>query len=117
MALIPSFRGGPFNGWIKNIYGDAGTTPTFMIIAQKLDEMKHEGIRSLLESFPNRTVVIGVVTGDDIVIVEGMHRCSAIALAAAEGKTVETKLLIALGSELPGDLSVVGGHQKGESPT
>ena len=111
---VPSFCGGPFNGWIENVYGDAGNTPTFEIIAQKLDEMKHEGVRSLLDSFPNRTTVIGVMRGDDIVIVEGMHRCAAIALAAAEGITVETELQLALGSELPGELPIVGGQHKGE---
>ncbi len=116
MRAVPKFRGGPFHSWIENIYGDAGSTPTFDVIAARLAGMKHGGVRKLTDSFPKETVITGVLTDDGIVVIEGTHRCAAIALAVAEGWMIETDLKIALGSKLPGPLPIVGGHRKGEPP-
>lgn len=116
LATVPNFRGGPFRAWVDNIYGDLGLTPTFAAIVPKLDDLKGGGARAILNSFPRQTTVIGVEYQGDVVIVEGMHRCSAIAIAAAERRPVETEFYLALGSELPGDLPALGGFRKDGTP-
>lgn len=117
LSAVPTFHGGPFRAWVEQFYGDAGTTPTFSVIAQRVAEKKNGRVEALLKDFPERTVVTGIETEQGIVIVEGTHRCAAIARAAAERRPIEMELLLALGSALPGPLPIVGGHRKGESPT
>lgn len=116
MVSVPKFHGGPFRGWIEKIYGDAGPTPTFEEVAKRPAAQENGRVLSLLESFPAETTITGVRTPQGIVVLEGTHRCAAIALAKAGGKTIRTDLTIALGSALPGDLPIVGGHRKGEPP-
>lgn len=117
MRSVPTFHGGPFRAWVEQIYGDAGISPTFDVIAERLSGQKNSRVLSLVEDFPKRTTIIGVLTENGVVVIEGTHRCAALALAAKEGKTIETDMTIALGSGLPGDLAIIGGHRKGESPT
>lgn len=116
MADVPRFHGGPFKGWIERTYGDAGPTPEFRVIAERLTEYQNGYVEKLMASFPPATTVIGVATDHGIVVVEGTHRCCAIAKAAAEGRKIETDLHIALGGYLPGGLPVIGKFRKGESP-
>lgn len=113
---VPRFRGGPFKGWIERTYGDAGAMPQFRVIAERLTDIQRGYVRKLMADFPNETTVIGVRTDDGIVIIEGTHRCCAIAKAASEGAAIETDLHIALGSCLPGGLPIVGKFRKGEPP-
>lgn len=117
---MPTFRGGPFRAWIEQIYGDAGPTPPFLEVAKRLSGMKNGRVLSLLESFPKETTITGVLTDADVIILEGMHRCAALAMAAAQGKAIATDLTIALGGALPDDAArfakAIGGHRKGEPP-
>lgn len=120
--MVPAFRGGPFRAWVEQIYSDAGFTPLFAEIAKRLVGQKNGRVEEIRASFsekPQRTIITGILTDPGIVIMEGMHRCAAIALAAADGTPMEIELLIALGGSLPGDAellaSKIGGHRKGES--
>lgn len=115
-ASVPAFRGGPFLGWIEHAYAEGERTPTFARIAERRQGIKNERVLSLLAAFPAKTILTGVRTDEGVVILEGMHRCAALAVAAAQGRPIETELTIALGSALPGRLPIVGGHRKGESP-
>lgn len=116
-ASVPRFHGGPFKGWIERTYGDAGPTPEFRVIAERLTDMQDGYVEKLMASFPPATTVIGVETELGIVIVEGTHRCCAIAKAAASGRAIATDFHLALGSRLPGLLPIIGKFRKGESPT
>ena len=101
IRTVPQFRGGPFQGWVERFYHGCSR------IAEELFAQGNGRALSLKDTFPRQTTVIGVMTNDDVVIVEGMHRCSAIASAAADGTPIQTNLSIALGSKLPGDLDVI----------
>ncbi len=108
VLTVPRFRGGPFQGWVERFYhGQHRPTPTFGRIAEELFQQGNGRATSLKSSFPRQTTVIGVMTSAGVVIVEGMHRCSAIASTAADGTPIQTELSIALGSALPGDLDVI----------
>jgi hypothetical protein len=116
LRTVPTFHGGPFQGWIEATYGDAGLSPTFDVIAGRLTEAQDAYVAKLKASFPGETTVIGVQTDDGIVIAEGTHRCCAIAQAAAEGLPIATDFRIALGSHLPGRLPMLPKVYKGVTP-
>ena len=104
---IANFHGGPFRGWTERYYNGA-TVPTFAEI------MKHPGLQTVhafkdfITNFPSPTTVTGVQNDDGIVIIEGMHRCTSIVMADAEGKTLTPEMFIALGDYVPGHLPLVG---------
>lgn len=107
LTSVPTFRGGPFGSWIRRFYaGDPH--PTFATLAQHPDIRTHGTVRALQRSFPLETAISGLLTDDGIVIVEGMHRCCAIALAAAEGTPLTTTLTIALADARNETLPAVG---------
>ena len=107
---------GPFQGWVEQTYGDAGLTPAFDVIARRLTEAQNGYVAELKASYPKATTVIGVLTDDGVVIAEGMHRCSALAQAAAEGLPIATDFRIALGGELPGGVPLIRKVFKGVTP-
>ncbi len=107
LVSVPRFLGGPFRGWIEGVYGDAGTTPPFARIAERLEIVGNKGVSSLLGAFPEKTTVSGIMTSGGVMIFEGMHRCSALAIAAARKSPIATELQIALGSALPDDGAMI----------
>lgn len=116
LRTVPRFRGGPFQGWIEQTYGDAGPTPEFAVIARRLTPVQQAYVARLKASFPASTTVIGVLTDDGIVIAEGTHRCCALAQAAAEGLAIGTDFRIALGGHLPGGVGPIPKIFKGVTP-
>jgi len=117
LRTVPQWRGGPFQGWVENTYGDAGTSPVFRTIAERLTDAQRGYVDRLMKAFPEPTTVIGVLTDDGIVIAEGMHRCSAVAaLSAHGGVELTTDFRIALGSYLPGRIPVIPKIFKGVTP-
>ncbi|MBI2064099.1 MAG: hypothetical protein HYT66_00030 [Candidatus Yanofskybacteria bacterium] len=86
---VPSFRGGNYKGWKENIY-EGRELPTFR-------EMKeHPAAAGFLKNLPRETTIIALNTDIGIVIIEGMHRCAAIAKAAKEGMPLNLDLYIAM---------------------
>jgi hypothetical protein len=113
MAIIPTFRGGPFRSWIDKAYGGRHSpTPTFAELAGTEFVRAHDVIRQISEAFPERTTLIGLKTADGIVVVEGTHRSCAIALAAAEGRSVKSEVHIALAEYPFGPLPILGQELK-----
>ncbi len=107
LATVPAFRGGPFGSWIRKYYhGDAH--PTFATLARHPDIASHTGVLALRDHFPSETTISGLLHDDGIVIVEGMHRCCAIALAAAQGTPLMTTLRLALADARGETLPPVG---------
>lgn len=115
LATVPKFCGGPFRAWVERFYGDS-SDPTFAELAKHEEIINHDGVRDIMNRFPEKTTVSAIETRSGITVVEGMHRCSAISLAASENHPVQTDFMLALGSEIPGDLPVVGKFRK-EDPS
>jgi len=102
---IPRFRGGPFKGWVERFY-EGRSLPTFAELAKHQGIQTHKGINEIITNFPKESLLIAVVTNKGIVILEGMHRCCAIALAASQSFSIEANIDIAL-AEYEGDITTV----------
>ncbi len=63
----------------------------------------------LYENFPGATTLSGLLTDQGIVIIEGMHRSCALALAAQNHKTVTTEIKICL-ADTRGEVLPLTGH-------
>lgn len=112
MKTIPDFRGGPFATWVERYYGGE-QLPTFRRIVEHPGIQEHEGINRLAQDFPEETSLIGLYSDKGVVILEGMHRCCAVALAAKRQESINGTVLIAL-AEFPGDtLPVLGQVHQG----
>jgi len=87
---IPDFLLGPFKAWQGHF--DEKLVHTFRDLVAKKQEWVREnsGIKSRLNKFPADTQLIGVYLpkSDQIMILEGHHRCSAVALAVASGTPI-----------------------------
>lgn len=93
---VPCFRGGPFISWIERYYPYDGL-PTFLKIVSQTDTDIPE--RSKFSDILNNTTdmhVIGVIKDGDIFIIEGMHRCTAVALAKIRGQELKFDVYMSL---------------------
>jgi hypothetical protein len=113
LTTVPKFRGGPFKSWVERFY-EGRNAPTFAELAKHPEVRSHKGILDIIKHFPPKTTISGVLTDDGITIVEGMHRASAVAIAATQHDWQNNHLTIALGSRLPGELPIVGKMRKEE---
>jgi len=109
---VSEFYAGPFRSWIKKYY-DAGLLPQFKELVKDLGLQKVLAQKELFENFPKRSLLIGLLNKDRIIIVDGMHRACALALTQAQDTAVETEIEIAL-AEFPGELPLLGSV---DSPT
>lgn len=107
MEFIPQIAGGSFSSWVKKFY-QGEDNPMFTKIVQHPDIQNHQGVLEFMDNFPAETIISGVVLKDKIVVVEGMHRCAAIALAAKRGKSIKTKMQICLAEHFLEKLPVSG---------
>lgn len=105
LGTVPIFHGGPFLSWMKYFYqGDPA--PTFATLAQHPGIQNHYYIRDLVTPPFLTTTIVAVRNEDRIVVIEGMHRCCAIALAAAQGCDTNLRLYVAL-AHFKGDLPIL----------
>ncbi len=95
MKSVPSFRGGPYVSWRERHYKD-GTFATFREIVQHPHIRNHDVVNEMIEHFPEETHFVGLITEQGVVIIEGMHRCCALALAAEKKKNIQTNAVVAL---------------------
>lgn len=99
------FRGGPFINWINRYYSGK-ELPTFAEIVEQPDSdiPDRDKFKEILEHCSTMQL-IGIVKDKDIFIIEGMHRCAAVALAAARKQTLDIDVRISLAdtslSQLP----------------
>ena len=68
----------------------------------------HKGINSIANNFPKETIIIGLEVKGEIVIIEGMHRCCAIAMMSKNQKEIESNIFIALAEYPKNNLHVIG---------
>jgi hypothetical protein len=103
LNTVTQFRGGPFGSWIDTYYADR-VMPTFAELAHS------EALQELIDregritNFPQRTTLTGLVVGDDVIIIEGMHRAVALAIAHERGAEVQSEILIALAEASPEEI-------------
>lgn len=107
LKTVPDFCGGSFTSWVKRFYqGEAN--PSFAKLAQHPEIQSHQGMISFMNNFPRETTISAVILDDKIVIVEGMHRCAAIALAASQSKAIKTNMKICLATHYLDKLPIAG---------
>jgi hypothetical protein len=107
LITIPNFCGGPYRSWIELFYQEQ-KNPTFATLALHPQVQKHTFIQKLLADFPAQTTITGVMVKDRVVILEGMHRCAALAVAAEQNLKIETEVQIALAEYDKDELPIVG---------
>ncbi len=89
----PQFQIGPFQAWQKLF--EEKNTKTFADLVELQPQWvaENRGIQERRNNFPLQTQFIGVYLEelDRIVLIEGHHRASAIALAVLQGERIHTK--------------------------
>jgi len=78
LATVPDFFGVSSRNWIEGAYG-GDTTRRIREIVHLPIVTDNEKISDVRESFPKRTVLVGIRAGFRIILIEGMHRSCAIA--------------------------------------
>lgn len=92
---ILHFYGGPFEGWIKNYYKGRNIRRFSTLL--KFGEIKNNAkIGQIANSFPKKTTMIGLFVDGKIVVIEGMHRCCALALMNEKMKSFDGIVFMAL---------------------
>ncbi len=103
LQTVPEFFVGPYKGWRKfytdmrhSRFKDIVEHPTY-IGSDSQDKAK-----AILDTFPNKTQLMGTRSGGEVVILEGTHRCCALAEAAKQGAVLKTSVTVAL-ADIPQD--------------
>ena len=109
---VPDFLGGPFRAWIAKYY-DGRDSPAFREIVKTPALRGNQIVQEMAAQFPHETCIIGLQTDRGIVVIEGMHRCCALALVAETTQRIDSKVLIAL-ARYSGEVPEMG---RANSPT
>lgn len=112
LASVPYFYGGPHKAWIKRYYNGENLR-TFDWLASHTDILERatrpgDKIHDLLNSFPTLTTLIGFMTDQGVVILEGMHRCCALTVMAARHQQFSGEVRLALADARGETLPIVG---------
>jgi len=94
-SIIVDFFAGPFRAWQKKYYGDKDIIQ-FKELAQNIELQNDPNINEIIKNFPKESTLAGLQKGSEIIIIEGMHRCCALAVSKGKGKSIDAKLFIAL---------------------
>ncbi len=106
--IVANWFGGPFRTWIERYYHGA-KTKTFSELVNQNDIFNHSGIKSMVENYPNHSIIIALKLADGrMVVIEGSHRACALALMAKNGQDYQGKLIFAIGESNLIDLPIVG---------
>ncbi|MFH0874100.1 MAG: hypothetical protein V1846_04675 [Candidatus Komeilibacteria bacterium] len=110
LVVAPQWRGGPFRTWRKFFYRNQNFA-TFhdIITGPHIDQ--HPGYQkmlSLFDNFPGNTTMTALLTNQGPVIIEGMHRGCALALAALNNKKLNTKIYLTIASAQGEELALSG---------
>jgi hypothetical protein len=89
------FFGGPFRAWIKNYY-QGRRARTFEELANDPKIQNNEIVKEMVADFPAVTHLVGLQADNQVFIIEGMHRCCALAIMALQKMELRSKVLIAL---------------------
>lgn len=106
---LPSFYGTPTKAWIEKAY-EGETTRQLKDIAQLPVITENKKILDIKRGFPENTLLIGIIHDGKIVLIEGMHRASALATWGSETPFLG-KISIAL-AEWNNSIPAIGGNYK-----
>lgn len=106
--IVSTWFGGPFRGWRKHY---PGRTVTFKTLAQRQAIRNNGKVLSIMHRPPTKTQMLGVIWRGKIVVIEGMHRACAVALASKKGKKLRMSITIAL-APLAGPMPNLSSGQK-----
>lgn len=107
ILTVPRLLGGPIRSWRRHYYNGRDRV-TFGELANHPGIQAHTGLPKLLRAFPEATMVTGLLTDHGITIIEGMHRCTAIALAAQRRQKLRCLLTIAVADARGESLPLIG---------
>ncbi|MFZ4648171.1 MAG: hypothetical protein ACOYMB_00880 [Patescibacteria group bacterium] len=104
-AVVSTWFGGPFQGWIKNRY-QGKKTSNFLELADQEEVKNHRDVQAIIKNYPETKMIIALETKDGkIFVIEGMHRSCALGIMEKNGLSCPKKLVFAIGksdfSELP----------------
>lgn len=106
IADIQEIYGVPSRAWIKNCYDGEITMKLGDILNHPM--VKDNGkIEAILNNFPYQTMFTGIINGEKIVLIEGMHRALASAEMYRKNIAPNTIIVIAL-SEHSGEIPKIG---------
>jgi len=111
VETVAEFCGGSFRSWAEKFY-NGKDNPSFIELAANPEIQNHQGVLKFFNNFPKETIISAVILNGKIVIVEGMHRCAALGLAAHYGKKIDTKVQLALAQYDMQSLPVIGQQVK-----
>ena len=109
LNIVPNFYGGPFTVWKKYYYGEKDSIQFKDLLNEKVLARVDGKVYKLIDDFPRKTYLVGVIVDDKIMIVEGTHRCLAIALMAKNKRNFKANINIALAPSKLDKLPIVGG--------
>lgn len=106
--VISTWYGGPFRTMIERHYqGDK--TRRFSQLAKQADILENQTVIEMVENYPQDTVISALQLSDgSIVVIEGNHRCYALAVMAAQKKPFQGTLTFAIGKSTLSELPIVG---------
>jgi hypothetical protein len=94
-SMIQVFYAGPFRAWQNKYYGRDDII-RFDRLAENPGLQNDTNIEGLMNAFPKESTLVGLQQDGKIIVIEGMHRCSAIAVAFKKDLPINAKLFIAL---------------------
>lgn len=109
--VISGFYGGPFKTWIENVY-DGERKKSFKEIAKSKIVINNSKINEIVNNFSLDNTIIALQVKEKIYVIEGMHRCCALALMAEQNKQVSKKIRVAIGISLLDEIPIVGRIKK-----
>ena len=92
--MVIDWHGGPFPGWKKSYYAGAQTRSFRWLVAD--GKIKKNRKVKAFKKIPRTMKFFGLRYHGRIIIIDGMHRCCALALMIARKKPVRTAITLAL---------------------
>lgn len=113
LEIFPEIFGVPSRGWIEKAY-DGKKTKRLRDILDLPIVKDNDKIKEIKNNFPSKTILTAILFGDEIILIEGMHRSCVLVLWDKQQK-IKSKIFIAL-SEWPGkEIPVIGSGYKNSS--
>lgn len=94
-TTIPLFWAMAFRGW-KQYYPASTSRARIRDIAAHPALAKNPKIVALSTQFPKETRLVAMRCGEDVMLIEGMHRAATIALFAERGEQIADRVTLAL---------------------
>jgi hypothetical protein len=109
---FPLIFGVPTDAWIRKVY-NGETTKQLRKITDSPFFQENEKVSSIKKSFPQETMLTGLVHENKIILIEGMHRACALA-GWDKNIPLDSEITIAL-ALWDKEISRIGGNYKNKS--